>query len=340
MAPTEQNISYLQNKLWYILKSEENQTGVINAPAINIINENDHIGLKVNDIVKMGRVKFAITEIKIGDMKTNFEESPHDEQIFDLIPELNKPAEINKDTIVCKICLMNGDEKENPLVNLCKCSGSMEFLHFECLKHWMNTKLKTKENPKKSVTSYVMKSFNCEICKSPYPLNFRLGEKLFNLVDVVKPATPNYIIFESLNQMKENNNYKSIHIVSLNENEKVVMGRATEADVRINDISVSRSHSCLVLSKKKIYIKDLKSKFGTLLLITKDLDLSLTKKLSLQIGRTYVESNFYPAKDMKLREKGTFLHQSTLNNFKTTTTNSCNGKKQYVNKNQYLGKQL
>ncbi len=33
----------------------------------------------------------------------------------------------------------------------------------------MNTKLTIKENDRKTVNSYNMKSFNCEICKTPYP---------------------------------------------------------------------------------------------------------------------------------------------------------------------------
>lgn len=46
------------------------------------------------------------------------------------------------------------------------------------------------------------------------------------------------------------------------------MGRGHEADVRINDISVSRSHGTIFLSKDgKIQLKDFGSKFGTLALI-------------------------------------------------------------------------
>ncbi len=75
--------------------------------------------------------------------------------------------------IVCKICLSNFEEEENPLINLCKCTGSISCLHYLCLKKWMETKLNIKENDKKTVTSYNMKSFNCEICKTPYPcINF------------------------------------------------------------------------------------------------------------------------------------------------------------------------
>lgn len=76
--------------------------------------------------------------------------------------------------IVCKICLSNNEEEGNPMVNLCKCTGTISSVHFICLKSWMNTKLTVKENEKKSVISYSMKSFNCEICKTPYPCNFYL----------------------------------------------------------------------------------------------------------------------------------------------------------------------
>lgn len=75
----------------------------------------------------------------------------------------------------------------------------------------------------------------------------------------------------------------------LNDNEKVIMGRGHDSDVRINDISVSRTHSCLILQNKKILLKDLKSKFGTLILVQREIEVS-ERKLSLQIGRSYFET--------------------------------------------------
>lgn len=104
--------------------------------------------------------------------------------------------------------------------------------------------------------------------------------------------------------MKENNNIKSIHVICLDEQNKIVMGRGHESDVRINDISVSRAHATLSFLNGKIKIRDLKSKFGTLVLIKKDLPI-LEKKIQLQIGRTYLEtcSKSYKEyeKNLKLR---------------------------------------
>jgi len=156
---------------------------------------------------------------------------------------------------------------------------------------------------KKTVLSYNMKSFNCEICKTPYPLRFRYNNKYFEIIGCSRPLNFNYIVLESLNQLKDNNNYKSIHVITLNEGERIVMGRGHDSDVRINDISVSRTHSCIVLNNKKVLLKDLKSKFGTLILVQKELEITTEKKLSLQIGRSYFEACFPNSKELKAKEK-------------------------------------
>lgn len=49
---------------------------------------------------------------------------------------------------------------------------------------------------------------------------------------------------ESLNQRKENSNIKSIHVIQLT-NDPITIEREHECNVRINDISVSRTHALL-----------------------------------------------------------------------------------------------
>ena len=90
------------------------------------------------------------------------------------------------------------------------------------------------------------------------------------MIDIIRPTNKNYIILESLNQLKDNNNLKSIHVINLDEN-KITLGRGHESDVRVNDISVSRSHASIIYDPitRKICIRDLKSKFGTLVYTNK-----------------------------------------------------------------------
>ena len=99
----------------------------------------------------------------------------------------------------------------------------------------------------------------------------------YEIIECIRPSSENYIVLESLNQLKDNNNYKSIHVITLNDNHRIVMGRGHDSDVRINDISVSRTHSCLTLNNKKILLKDYKSKFGTLILVQNEIEVKENK---------------------------------------------------------------
>ena len=116
-----------------------------------------------------------------------------------------------------------------------------------------------------------------------------MGANVFDLIEIKRPANKNYIILESLNQKKDNNNLKSIHVISFDDEQKITLGRGHESDVRINDISVSRLHAALDFNNGRIRIRDLKSKFGSLVLVKNDLQIK-SKIINLQIGRTYVQS--------------------------------------------------
>ncbi len=116
-----------------------------------------------------------------------------------------------------------------------------------------------------------------------------MGANVFDLIEIKRPANKNYIILESLNQKKDNNNLKSIHVILFDDEQQITLGRGHESDVRINDISVSRLHAALDFNNGRIRIRDLKSKFGSLVLVKNDLQIK-SKIINLQIGRTYVQS--------------------------------------------------
>ena len=66
------------------------------------------------------------------------------------------------------------------------------------------------------------------------------------------------------------------------------MGRGHESQVRVNDISVSRTHALIKFRKDDgIYLADNKSKFGTLILMRQDSEqLKKDENYLFQIGRT------------------------------------------------------
>ena len=307
IQPNQKNINDLSNKIWYILKNDPIKSNNSNQV---IINTNDDYYLCKNDVIKLGRVKYSLNEINIPSRQNNIDTAPpmtditkydiddlnkNTEPVFDFIFKARDSSEytdIPEDERLCKICYSEENDRENnPLVHLCNCNGGLRFSHYMCIKRWMETKLQIKENEKKTVKSYNIKSFNCEICKTPYPFKFKLNgiEKPFELIELEKPVGCDYIVLESLNQMKENCNIKSIHVIQLGTDE-LIIGRGHESDIRINDISVSRSHAKLRYDMENgtILLRDLKSKFGTLILIKKPLQIK-EKKIHIQIGRTYIE---------------------------------------------------
>lgn len=103
--------------------------------------------------------------------------------------------------------------------------------------------------------------------------------------------------------MKENCNIKSIHVITLGD-DQITIGRGHESDVRINDISVSRTHASLKYDKTtgRLMLSDLNSKFGTLVMIKKPLEIK-TKKIHLQIGRTYIEAFLIGMKEFEKLKK-------------------------------------
>jgi hypothetical protein len=183
------------------------------------------------------------------------------------------------------------------LISICKCKGTVNDIHLKCLKLWLEQKLTTKDILNKSGISYTIKSFNCEICKEPYPskiniylVTIKYNGQFLNLLSYFVPEGQNYIILESLNSIKENQYPLSVHILMFIDDSPYILGRGHDSDVRISDISVSRTHAKILLKDKKFYLEDTGSKFGTLVLAKDSIELDENKKI-LQIGRTLVAVN-------------------------------------------------
>ena len=57
----------------------------------------------------------------------------------------------------------------------------------------------------------------------------------------------------------------SVFMIKLEEGKEISVGRNTNSEVILSDISVSRSHCSFLYEKGQFFIKDKKSKFGTLI---------------------------------------------------------------------------
>jgi len=188
MLASEKNINELQNKMWYVIKHEDQNSAINTNSNQQLINTNNDYYINKDDIIKLGRVKYATNEIHFIEGVNEGEPMQIDQDtpqydiselnkntppVFNFIYNAQLATETSEDKI-CKICYHDSNDETNPLVNICEiCTGGIKFAHYECLKRWMKTKLNIKENEKKTVKSYNIKSYNCEICKTPYPCKIK-----------------------------------------------------------------------------------------------------------------------------------------------------------------------
>lgn len=115
--------------------------------------------MKVNDVIKLGKILFQVKDVCLVTNKSKINDNIKEIEI-----KLNK---IGSD--ICKFCLQNNDELENPFINLCRCKGSLNLVHLNCLKTWLNHNLIKKCFPQKHLTIYYIKAYCCEICLDPFP---------------------------------------------------------------------------------------------------------------------------------------------------------------------------
>lgn len=116
---------------------------------------------------------------------------------------------------VCRICLSGAGEDSqsevnidhsNPLISPCKCSGTMELIHVDCLKEWLSSKINTKTGI--YTNSYNWKNLECELCKMRFRDQYEYNNEVFDVLDYTKPTDCHYIVLESFT----NTPHKTIHV--------------------------------------------------------------------------------------------------------------------------------
>ena len=218
-------------------------------------------------------------------------QNPKKENSKKIIINHHKIKKLQKNR-VCRICYGEDSSIDNPLIYPCICKGSMKYIHYLCLKNWLNSKVESMEqysedNP---IISYNTKEICCELCKTQFPDYIRYKEKLYNIT-FYKPNFKEFLVFESLrNDRNSNNKSRYINIVSFDNRKFINIGRSNKCDFSIPEISLSRFHSLIYKIKGELYIEDNKSKFGTLILIqNNNIEINNYMPLKLQIARTYIK---------------------------------------------------
>ena len=277
----KESLLSLSNDIRYKNKSYQKEINILNKNKIdNNSNQkfrNNFFLPRINSAEELFMIKPKIK------LKSNIKEKNSDYK------DTNKVKNSEKIKI-CRICYGDKSIKDNPLLCPCACKGSMKYIHYLCLKNWLNSKIESEieQNSEDATTiSYSKKDLCCELCKSQFPDYIRYDGILYN-ISFYKPKFKEFIMFETLKI--ERGKVKYISIISLDNKDTVKIGRSRDCDFSIPEISISRSHSIIHKVKGELYIEDKKSKFGTLILVQNDkIEINRNIPLRLQINRTYIK---------------------------------------------------
>ena len=199
-----------------------------------------------------------------------------------------KIKKIKKNINTCRICYNNEESIENPLINPCKCSGSMEYIHYKCLRNWLFSKIDNKDSD--ITISYNLSKFQCELCKENFPDYIKYNNKLYNLF-LYEPKFNHYIIIETVRDDKFKTRF--IHIISYDNKNTISFGRSSDCEFSIPELSISRNHCLIHKMNLNLFLEDNFSKFGTLVLIQNPkLRIIENLPLRIQIGKTYLKLLF------------------------------------------------
>ena len=82
-----------------------------------------------------------------------------------LDPNLPLFKKMLNENLACRICLCDNcdDQKNNPIIQPCKCIGTMKYVHLECFKCWIKKQVLIKHSD--NLISYYWKKLQCELCQ-------------------------------------------------------------------------------------------------------------------------------------------------------------------------------
>eukprot|EP00826_Nyctotherus_ovalis_P042058 TRINITY_DN4291_c0_g1_i9.p2 TRINITY_DN4291_c0_g1~~TRINITY_DN4291_c0_g1_i9.p2 ORF type:complete len:177 (-),score=31.86 TRINITY_DN4291_c0_g1_i9:561-1091(-) len=144
------------NQLWFVIKS--------------LSSEGKKVGQRLSrgQILRLGRISFMIKDLKVQESEDIEEQKS--KEVNESPTDISDCNDVPKsETEACRICAIDENTPKNPLLAPCKCTGTMKFIHYQCLKYWLNKKLTAKKTD--NVALYSWKTFECEVCKTVYPCN-------------------------------------------------------------------------------------------------------------------------------------------------------------------------
>jgi len=111
-----------------------------------------------------------------------------------------------------------------------------------------------------------------------------MEDQEIEIIDIARPTPNPYLILERLESVKD---CRALYVLNVEGTNELKIGRGHTNNILVNDISVSRLHASIKYVDGEFFLFDNNSKFGTLVLVQKQLELK-KDTVFLQCGKTVV----------------------------------------------------
>ena len=245
--------------------------------------------LRESDILKLGRYKLRVRML-VTEEDQKREGDALLSQLFFVLSSLFVKNEVPMittddlkydDKVHCRFCLFGYSDPANPLIEVCECKGSIQFIHFLCLRNWISYKL-TIDDKENQQYYFVYKPINCELCHAIFPTYAIINGKRSPILEIPRFKAP-YIVLENFGVTN-----RGLHVCSLAVNNECKLGRGHESNIRIGHVSISRWHATIKYSDGEFLISDHESKFGTLIALRRPIILNSNNHITVQVGRCVI----------------------------------------------------
>lgn len=257
---------------------------------------------------------YSVKKIKINKKSKHENKNEKVINIKQLSGHKNEKCKSDKQKI-CRICYLNeNDPNFNALIKPCKCSGSMKYIHYKCLLHWLKTKVKLEQSEyefNQYFSIYSSENIQCELCKEVFPHFVKHNNKLLNLTeyeqnyeidlkgndnvvnkkeDKLDESSEDYIVLDRISNDKSSS---FRYIVKFCKN-ILKIGRGLDMNLILDDLSISRNQCQLEINESgDVYLQDNNSKFGTLVLVqAKSIEILKGQNLTIQVGRSFFDISY------------------------------------------------
>ena len=176
----------------------------------------------------------------------------------------------------CRICFDTNNSTNNPLFNVCNCSGSIKYVHYQCLKSWF--KSKTVRFQTAHCIYYHYEPMQCDLCKYAISNQVIYQGRKYNLYEYEKIHPP----YAKFQHYSDNKIFQIL--IRLEESVSIMIGRGAENDLNLNDQSISRSHCSFFYTSNRMLLKGLPSKYGTFIELSNDFELTQSEPLQLMVS--------------------------------------------------------